>query len=100
MFSRSTNADRDRRCADLLQRAELVRTHGWEDYRAVWVGRRGRRRSALLGDHDVLGELDETLQSVWARFSFDLWGVTDGQAEVANHCKLTRRWFIDTAQGL
>jgi hypothetical protein len=36
MFSRPTNADRDRRCADLLQRAELVRTYGWEDYRAVW----------------------------------------------------------------
>jgi hypothetical protein len=36
MFSRSTNADRDRRCAELLQRAELVRTYGWEDYRAVW----------------------------------------------------------------
>jgi len=36
MFSRPTNADRDRRCAELLQRAELVRTYGWEDYRAVW----------------------------------------------------------------
>ena len=100
MFSRPTNADRDRRCADLLQRAELVRTYGWEDYRAVWSAGEVANVAALLGDHDVLGELDETLQSVWARFSFDLWGVTDGQAEVANHCKLTRRWFIDTAQGL
>lgn len=36
MFSRPTDAERDRRRADLLQRAELVRTRGWDDYRAVW----------------------------------------------------------------
>jgi hypothetical protein len=59
MFSRPTNADRDRRRADLLQRAELVRTYGWEDCRAVWSAGEIAGVAALLGDHDVLGELDE-----------------------------------------
>jgi hypothetical protein len=36
MFSRPTDAERERLPDDLLHRAELVRTRGWNDYRAVW----------------------------------------------------------------
>jgi hypothetical protein len=54
----------------------------------------------VLGDDDILGELDETLQSVWARWAFDLWGLTDGQADVNDNCKQTRRWFMETASTL
>ncbi len=36
MFSPPTDADRERRRADRLHRAELVRARGWDDYRAVW----------------------------------------------------------------
>ena len=36
MFSRQPDVDRDRRRADLINRARLVRAHGWDDYRAVW----------------------------------------------------------------
>ena len=100
MFSRPTDAERDRRRADLLQRAELVRTRGWDDYRAVWSTGEIVGVAALLGDHEILHDFDETLQSVWARWAFDLWGLADGQADVDDNCKQTRRWFIDTAQAL
>jgi hypothetical protein len=36
MFSRPTDAERERRRGDLLHRAELVRAHGWNDYKDVW----------------------------------------------------------------
>ena len=100
MFSRPTDDERERRRGDLLHRAELVRTHGWDDYGAVWSTGEVVGVAALLGDHDILGGLDETLQSVWARWAFDLWGLTDGQADVDDNCKMTRRWFIETARGL
>ena len=77
MFSRSTNADRDRRCADLLQRAELVRTYGWEDYRAVWSAGEVAAVAPSSAITTYSANEDEALQSVWACFSFDLWGVTD-----------------------
>jgi hypothetical protein len=100
MFSRPTNAERERRRADLLHRAQLVRAHGWDNYRAVWSTGEVVGVAALLGDRDVLGEFDETLQTVWARWAFDLWGLTDGQADVDENCKLTRRWFIEAAGAL
>ena len=100
MLSRPTEADRDRRRSDLLDRARLVRARGWNDYRAVWSTGEVVGVAALLGDHDMLGELDETLQSAWARWAFDLWGLTDGQLDVDDNCTRTRRWFIDTASAL
>jgi hypothetical protein len=54
----------------------------------------------VLDDHEILDELNDTLQSAWARWAFDLWGVTDGQADVDDNCTRTRRWFIDTAGAL
>jgi hypothetical protein len=100
MFNRPTDAERERRRDDLLHRAELVRTRGWNDYRAVWSTGEVVGVAALLGDNDILGALDETLQSVWARWAFDLWGLTDGQADVDDNCKQTRRWFMETARAL
>jgi hypothetical protein len=49
---------------------------------------------------DIVGALDETLQSVWARWAFDLCRLTDGQADVDDNCKQTRRWFMETARAL
>jgi len=99
MFSRPTDAERERLPDDLLHRAELVRTRGWNDYRAVWSTGEVVGVAALLGDNDILGELGETLQSVWARWAFDLWGLTDGQADVDDNCKQTRRWFMGDSTG-
>jgi hypothetical protein len=100
MFSRPTDAERERLHDDLLHRAELVRTRGWNDYRAVWSTGEVVGVAALPGANDILGELDETLQSVWARWAFDLSGLTDGQANVDDNYKQTRRWFMETAGAL
>ena len=100
MFSRQPDVDRDRRRADLINRARLVRAHGWDDYRAVWSSGEVVGVAALLGDHDILEEFDESLQTVWARWAFDLWGLGDGQADVDDNCRQSRRWFIDTARTL
>ena len=74
-----------------------VLSHGWEDYRAAWSAGEVVGVAALLGDHDILAEFDESLQTAWARWAFDLWGLADGQADVDDNCRETRRWFIDTA---
>ncbi len=100
MFSRPPDVDRDRRRADLINRARLVRAHGWDDYRAVWSSGEVVGVATLLGDHDILEESDESLQTVWARWAFDLWGLGDGQADVDDNCRQSRRWFIDTARAL
>jgi hypothetical protein len=73
MFSRPTDAERERLRDDLVHRAELVRTRGWNDYRAVWSTGEVVGVAALLCDNDILGELDETLQSVWARWAGGFW---------------------------
>ena len=101
MFSRQPDVDRDRRRADLINRARLVRAHGWDDYRAVWSSGEVVGVAALLGgDHDIHEEFDESLQRVWARWAFDLWGLGDGQADVDDNRRQSRRWFIDTARTL
>ena len=100
MFSRPTDADRDRRRGDLVNRARLVRAHGWDDYRAVWSTGEVVGVAVLLGDHDLLDEFDESLQTVWTRLAFDLWGLADGQVDVDDNCRETRRGFIDTACAL
>jgi hypothetical protein len=41
----------------------------------VWSAGEVAGVAAILSDHDILGG-GETVQSVWARWSFDLWGVT------------------------
>lgn len=67
LFRRPTDADRERRRADLLHRAELVRTHGWDAYRAVWSTGEVVGVTAPLRHHDILAQLDETLQTAWLR---------------------------------
>ena len=56
--------------------------------------------AALLGDHDILAEFDQSLQTAWARWAFDLWGLADGRADVDDNYRETRRLFIDTAAAM
>lgn len=51
-FSPPTDEDRASRCADLLNRAALVRANGWDRYRAVWSTGEVVGVAALVGAHD------------------------------------------------
>lgn len=81
-----TNADRDRRAADLRERAELVREHGWSGYVNIWSS------GEVLGVRAVLGEpgaLDAACP-IWAP---TLWGAAWTEAHTARSHSRTRQWF-------
>ena len=62
LFPRPSDATRDHRRDDLLQRARLVRANGWTPYQAVWsTGEVVVGVAALLNDVDSLSAMDETL---------------------------------------
>jgi hypothetical protein len=77
-FAGPTDEDRARLRSDLLSRAALVRTNGWEPYRGVWSTGELIGVAALLGADRELAALGETLQSAWSRWAFDLWGLRGG----------------------
>jgi hypothetical protein len=96
-FAGPTDEDRARLRSDLLSRAALVRTNGWEPYRGVWSTGELIGVAALLETDSELAALGETLQSAWSRWAFDLWGLKGGQADVDNGCEATRQWFEGAA---
>ena len=71
VFSRPTDADRERRRVDLINRARLVRAHGWDDS----AGRSRHSRRVRRESANGMG-----------RWAFDLWGLADGQADVDDNC--------------
>lgn len=94
-----TDGDRTRLRAELLARAAEVRANGWEAYRGIWSTGEVVGVAVVLADHAELAALGETEQSALERWAFDLWGLTNGQADVANGCKATRQWFRDATVG-
>ena len=99
MFSRQTDADRERRRVDLINRAHLVRAHGWDDYRAIWSTGKVVGVAVCLAI-TTYSPSSTRVQTAWARWAFDLWGLADGQADVDDNYRETRRWFIDTAAAM
>jgi hypothetical protein len=81
-----TNADRDRRAADLSQRAALVRRVGWAPYESVWSA------GEVLGVRAVLGEPGALAAAVelWAP---TLWGIAAAEAESRCGYPRTHRWL-------
>ena len=73
LFPRPTDDERLRRRADLLLRAASVRRYGWEDYRYQWSTGQVLAVAAVLGDEDIIDDLGETFQTVYRRWSYDLW---------------------------
>ena len=62
LFPRPSDATRNHRRDDLLQRAQLVRANGRTPYQAVWsTGEVVVGVAALLNDVDTLSAMDETL---------------------------------------
>ncbi|WP_176138317.1 hypothetical protein [Mycobacterium sp. D16Q16] len=87
-----TTEDRDRRAADLSERAGLVRANGWFDYVNVWSA------GEVLGVRAVLGEPDavDAAVELWAP---TLWGTAAAEADARTGYASTRRWFL-TQQGV
>lgn len=86
-----TAEDRNRRAADLRQRAALARRDGWSAYENVWSS------GEVLGVRAVLNEPGAVDAAVgtWAP---TLWGVAWTEAHTARSHRRTRRWFAALTQ--
>lgn len=85
-----TNADRDRRAADLRSRAALVRANGWAPYENMWSSGEVAGVRAVLGEP---GALDAAVEQ-WAP---TLWGAAAAEADERTGYRSTRRWFAAVA---
>ncbi|GAB5901072.1 hypothetical protein OKHIL_68810 [Mycolicibacterium mageritense] len=86
-----SSEDRDRRAADLRERAALVRRDGWEPYENTWSSGEVAGVRAVLGESGAL----DTAVELWAP---TLWGATGAEADAVRGYRRTRRWFAAVAQ--
>jgi hypothetical protein len=82
-----------RHADDLIHRADLVRGHGWDDYRHRWSCGEVVGAALVLGDDDELQRRGETTVSALERWAFHLWGITGGLSDVDTGLQRTRAWF-------
>ncbi|SIJ95008.1 hypothetical protein [Mycobacteroides abscessus] len=81
-----TSEDRDRRAADLRERAALVRRDGWAPYESTWSAGEVAGVRAVLGEPGAVEEATE----MWAT---TLWGAGAAEADARTGYQSTRRWF-------
>lgn len=82
-----------RHADDLMQRANLVRKDGWDQYRHVWSCGEVIGTALVLGDDAELQRCGQTTISALERWAFDLWGITGGQSDVHAGLPRTLAWF-------
>ncbi|SIC45739.1 hypothetical protein [Mycobacteroides abscessus] len=82
-----------RHADDLICRAALVCTDGWDQYRHLWSCGEVIGTALVLGDDAELQRSGETRISALERWAFDLWGITGGQADTDTGLRRTRAWF-------
>ncbi|MBU9763266.1 hypothetical protein FR943_05340 [Mycobacterium sp. TNTM28] len=82
-----------RHADDLMQRANLVRRDGWDQYRRIWSCGEVIGTALILGDDAEIQRCGETTNSALERWAFDLWGVTGGQSDADAGLPRTRAWF-------
>jgi hypothetical protein len=82
-----------RRKNDLLLRSCLVAEFGWEQFRYQWSSGEVLGTALVLRDHNEMLRWAETVDSVLARWAFDLWGIDGGQADVDAGCPAILAWF-------
>jgi hypothetical protein len=82
-----------RHAGDLIHRAELVRNHGWDEYRHLWSRGEAIGAALVLDDDAELQRCGETTTSALERWAFDLWGTTGGQVDTDAGLPRTRAWF-------
>lgn len=80
-----SSEDRDRRAADLRERAAL-RRDGWEPYQSVWSSGEVAGVRAVLGEPGAL----DTAVELWAP---TLWGAGPAEADARTGYRSTRKWF-------
>ncbi|MFV1360674.1 hypothetical protein LIX17_03500 [Mycobacterium avium subsp. hominissuis] len=85
-----------RRADDLIHRVNLVRRHGWDEYRHRWSCGEVIGTALILDDNTELQRCGETTTSALERWAFDLWGVTGGQSDADAGLQRTRAWFDST----
>lgn len=78
---------------DLIHRANLVRRHGWDEYRHLWSCGEVIGTALVLGDDAELQRCGESTISALDRWAFDLWGITGGHADADAGLPRTRAWF-------
>lgn len=86
-----SSEDRDRRAADLRERAALVRANGWEPYENTWSSGEVAGVRAVLGESGAL----DTAVELWAP---TLWGAGPADADARTGYRSTRKWFAAVAQ--
>ncbi|ORA27399.1 hypothetical protein [Mycobacterium aquaticum] len=85
-----TAEDRDRRAADLRERAALVRRDGWAPFQNTWSNGQVAGVRAVLGEP---GAVDAAV-ATWAP---TLWGVEAAEVDARSGYKCTRWWFSEVA---
>ncbi len=81
-----TAESRDRRAADLRERAALVRRDGWSPYASTWSSGEVAGVRAVLGEPGAVDAAVET----WAP---TLWGAGAADADARTGYQSTREWF-------
>ncbi|MEV0059705.1 hypothetical protein [Nocardia sp. NPDC050718] len=97
---RPSDADRDALRADLLTKARAVRADGWAEHREAWPAGQVAVVAYLLGDTDLLTELDETDTTVLSRYAADLFGFVGGRKDNEKGLVDTQAWFDSVRKAL
>lgn len=79
--------------ADVVERVELVRTHGWPEFQWVWSTGQSAIVALVLDDAEVLAQLDESEQSTTLLLAYDLWGLDGGLQDEENGLQRTHAWL-------
>lgn len=95
LFPRPSDEARERRRAQLVLRGVAVLRFGWDDYRYQWSTGEVVAVAALVEDNEVLKDLNETFDTAYRRWAYDLWGMADAQTDEADGLPKTRNWFAE-----
>ncbi|MFC9967262.1 hypothetical protein [Nocardia ignorata] len=95
-----TDADRDALRAELLARARAVRADGWAAHRDEWPDGQIATVAYLLGDTDVLAELEESEGTVLSRYAAELFGFHGGRKDIEAGLAGTQAWFDTVRKAL
>ncbi|GGN76878.1 hypothetical protein [Nocardia rhizosphaerihabitans] len=97
---RPSDADRDALRDDLLAQARAVRGDGWADYRTQWPAGQVAVVAYVLGDAEVLADLEETEGTVLSRYAADLFGFVGGRKDNESGLVKTQAWFDSVRKAL